>query len=231
MNWVSISSGNGSSPVRRQAITQTNPDLLSFEPSGTNFSQIWINIQDFHSRKCIWKKSSVKWRPFYHGKWVNTIRWLLLVFQSWYPVMQSSLYNSFDDWAPVHEICGSLIFKWDPLNRRKFRAPVLWDIPCWTHKLHEKRQKCDEQIDKAIPIPYPTTLAGVKKITRLSKCIYTWIGGRFLARVALTVAAMCEVSAQVGGDMILTVTRTIRTPAFWDTRSQVKRRQSQSYKV
>ena len=148
----------GVKPLHKPMLTycQLNPQ----EQTSVKFESTY---KTFHSRKCIWEKSSVKWWPFCKGKWVDTIRWLLLVFQSWHPVMQSSLYNSFDDWAPVHEICGSLIFKWDPLNRHKFRAPVLWDIPCWTHKLHEKRQKCDEQIDKAIPIPYPTTLAGVKK--------------------------------------------------------------------
>ena len=46
-NWVSIGSGNGLSPVRRQAITQTNADLLSTRPFGTNFSEIQIKIQNF----------------------------------------------------------------------------------------------------------------------------------------------------------------------------------------
>ena len=44
-------SGNGLSPVRRQAITWTNADLLSIGPSGTNFSEIWIKTQNFSFMK------------------------------------------------------------------------------------------------------------------------------------------------------------------------------------
>ena len=36
-----MASGNGLSPVRCQAITWTNTDLLSIGPLGTNFSDIW----------------------------------------------------------------------------------------------------------------------------------------------------------------------------------------------
>ena len=45
MNWVGIGSGNGLSPVRWQAITSTNADLLSIGPLGTNFSEIQIEIK------------------------------------------------------------------------------------------------------------------------------------------------------------------------------------------
>ena len=44
VNWVSIGSGNGLSPVRRQAITWTNGDLLSIGPLGINFSEIQIKV-------------------------------------------------------------------------------------------------------------------------------------------------------------------------------------------
>ena len=47
-------SGNGSSSIRRHAITQTNADLLSLVPQGANFNEIWIKIQNFHYRKWIW---------------------------------------------------------------------------------------------------------------------------------------------------------------------------------
>ena len=40
VNWAIIGSGNGSSPVQRQAITLTNVDLLSIGTLGTNFSEI-----------------------------------------------------------------------------------------------------------------------------------------------------------------------------------------------
>ena len=47
MNWVNISSGNGLSPLQRQAITWTNADLLLVGPLETNFSEIWIKIHVF----------------------------------------------------------------------------------------------------------------------------------------------------------------------------------------
>ena len=55
MEQVSIVYDNGLSPIRRQAIIQTNAGLLSIGPLGTNISDILIKIQKFHSRKCIWK--------------------------------------------------------------------------------------------------------------------------------------------------------------------------------
>ena len=40
VNWASIGSGNGFSPVWRQAITWNNADLLSIGSLGINFSDI-----------------------------------------------------------------------------------------------------------------------------------------------------------------------------------------------
>ena len=50
-----IGSYNGLSPDRHQAIIWTNDGMLLIGPLGTNFSEIWIKIQTFHSRKCVWK--------------------------------------------------------------------------------------------------------------------------------------------------------------------------------
>ena len=47
VNWVSIGSDNGLSPVLHQAITWTNADLLSIGPLGIKFSEIQIEIQNF----------------------------------------------------------------------------------------------------------------------------------------------------------------------------------------
>ena len=47
MKRVGIVSDNGLSPIRRQAIIQTNAELLSTEPLGTNFNKNLIIIQDF----------------------------------------------------------------------------------------------------------------------------------------------------------------------------------------
>ena len=50
-----ISSDNGLSPGRRQAIIWTNAGTMLIGPLGTNFSKSLIGILHFHTRKCIWK--------------------------------------------------------------------------------------------------------------------------------------------------------------------------------
>ena len=60
----SIGSGNGSLPVRRQAITWTTADLLSIGHLKTNFSEIQIKIRNFSFMKMHLKMSSAKWQPF-----------------------------------------------------------------------------------------------------------------------------------------------------------------------
>ena len=62
-----ISSDNGLSPGRRQAIIWTNAGILLFGPLGTNFSEILIEIQTFSLKKIHLKMSSAKWRPFCLG--------------------------------------------------------------------------------------------------------------------------------------------------------------------
>ena len=57
-----IDSGNGLSPGRRQAIIWNNAGLLLIEPSGTNFSEIWIGIETFSIKEMHLNMSSAKWR-------------------------------------------------------------------------------------------------------------------------------------------------------------------------
>ena len=68
VNWVSIGSGNGLSPVRHQAIAWTNADLLSIGPLGTRFSEIKIENVTFSFKKMHLKMLCVKWRPFCPGE-------------------------------------------------------------------------------------------------------------------------------------------------------------------
>ena len=56
--WVSIGSGNGLSPVLRQAITWTNAGLLSIELLGKKFCEIRIGILLFSFKKMLLKLSS-----------------------------------------------------------------------------------------------------------------------------------------------------------------------------
>ena len=54
VHWINIGAGNGSSPVRCQAITWTHVDLLSIRPIGTNFCEVWTKIPTFcfHENAC-----------------------------------------------------------------------------------------------------------------------------------------------------------------------------------
>ena len=64
---VIISSDNGLSPGRCQAIIWNNAGMLLNGPLGTNFSEILIKIYIFSFNKMHLKRSSAKRRPFCHG--------------------------------------------------------------------------------------------------------------------------------------------------------------------
>ena len=59
-----VASDNGLLTARRQAIIQTNADLLSIGILGTNFSEFWIKLHMSSFMKMHLKMSPVKWRPF-----------------------------------------------------------------------------------------------------------------------------------------------------------------------
>ena len=71
-NLAIIDSDNGLSPGRRQAIIWPNAGILLIGSLGTNFSEIWIGIQTFSSKKIHLKMSSAKWRLFCLG--LNVLR-------------------------------------------------------------------------------------------------------------------------------------------------------------
>ena len=58
VNWISMASGSGLSPVRHQSITWTNTALLPIIPLETTFCKIWIKIQTFFFAKMYLKISS-----------------------------------------------------------------------------------------------------------------------------------------------------------------------------
>ena len=64
LSLVNIGSGNGLSPVRRQAITWTNFDLLSIAPH-VQTSVKFDEIRNFLFNKLHLKMSFTKCRPFY----------------------------------------------------------------------------------------------------------------------------------------------------------------------
>ena len=78
-----IGSGNGLSPVRRQAIIWTNAGILLIGPLGTNSSEISIGIQTFSFKKLHLKTSSAKWCLFCLGfnELTNTQWWYAVTWQ------------------------------------------------------------------------------------------------------------------------------------------------------
>ena len=69
---VSIGSDNGLSPFRRQVTIWTNAGILLIGTLGTNFSEIWIKIQNFSFTKIYFKMSSAKMAAILSwGRWVN----------------------------------------------------------------------------------------------------------------------------------------------------------------
>ena len=69
---IIIDSGNGLSPVRHQAITWTNADLLLIGLLGTSFSEISIGILSFSFKKMHLKMLSAKTAAILsRGRWVK----------------------------------------------------------------------------------------------------------------------------------------------------------------
>ena len=62
--FSSIAEVNGWFPIRRQAITWTNAELLSLGPHGTSFSDIWTEVRYSSFQKMLLKISSAWWQPF-----------------------------------------------------------------------------------------------------------------------------------------------------------------------
>ena len=66
-NLSIISSDNGLSPARRQAIIWTNAGILLIRSLGTHFREILSKNHTFSFKKMHLKTSSAKWRPSYLG--------------------------------------------------------------------------------------------------------------------------------------------------------------------
>ena len=66
-NGAIIGSNNGLSPNRRHAIIWTKDGILLIGTLGTNFSEIWIQTQQFPYKKMSFEMSSPQWRPLFLG--------------------------------------------------------------------------------------------------------------------------------------------------------------------
>ena len=73
--WASVGSGNGLSPIWRQAITWTNAGLLSNGLLWTNFSETQIKTPSCSFKKMHLKLLSAKMAATLSmGRWVNPLR-------------------------------------------------------------------------------------------------------------------------------------------------------------
>ena len=92
MNWVSIDSDNGLSPIRRQAIIGTNAGLLSIGSLGTNFSDILIQMSNLSFTKMCLKYLLWKSGHFCQGEmskiWIYPILYtplfIVIDFGNWF---------------------------------------------------------------------------------------------------------------------------------------------------
>ena len=101
-----IVSDNGLSPGRRQAIIWNNGGILSIGLSGTNFSEILIEILIFSFKKMRLKMSSAKWRLLRLGLnelWRHnklTISWQQAA-SGWYKRRSAADGLSCHTWTPL----------------------------------------------------------------------------------------------------------------------------------
>ena len=93
-----IGSDNGLSPERRQAIIWTNAGILLIGPLGTNFSEIWIDIQTFSLKKIRLKMSSAKCCSFRCK--CRVYWWLTFVHNDQVKILNSKITSLSDHWKP-----------------------------------------------------------------------------------------------------------------------------------
>ena len=119
-NLIIIGLDNGLSPGQRQAIIWTNAGILLIGPSGTNFSEILIEILTFSFKNMRFKMSSAKWWPFCLGlnvlsrwqfDWMKAGRALPIIPQIY----------------AVSSLIGHL--------GKCYNFPLMIHVCCWTHTL------------------------------------------------------------------------------------------------
>ena len=88
VNCDIIGSGNGLSPVQRQANTLIIADLLSVKPMGTRLNGIWVKISNFFSKNMHLNMSSAKCQPFYSSLKVLTQCGLMMPNKNWSTLAQ-----------------------------------------------------------------------------------------------------------------------------------------------
>ena len=106
-NLTIIGSDYGLSPDRRQAITWTNVGILLIGPSGTNFSEMLIEIHTFSFKKIHLKMSSGKWRSFCLGlnMLIKNRRWSMTIW-----ILSRATIMMTEAGPHVSGVCGVIMF-------------------------------------------------------------------------------------------------------------------------
>ena len=160
---VSISSGIGLSPVRRQAITWTNVHLLSIGPVGTNCSEIQIKIQIIPFKKMHLKMLSVKWRTFCPGE----MSWCLTgpkrvnpsLLEMMVAKLQKATFIAICQWKLLILTIFYLQFVlWDVFDGK---SSLVWKMAC--------RQKGDKPLYKPVMIQFRDAYMGYSGETSQNK--------------------------------------------------------------
>ena len=139
VNWAIIGSCNGLSPVRCQAITWTNDDLLSIRPPGTIVLAIWIEILTFSFKNTKLKISSAKWRPFCprEGEFKKGIFKTSAILEKWVKLPQPPTCHNFVSVVTAADLTGgdastsdSIMITTTTLSKKYFakdcRQPVVF---------------------------------------------------------------------------------------------------------
>ena len=133
-----ISSDNGLSPGRRQAIIWTNAGILLIGPLWTNFSEILIEIPILSFKKMRLKESSAKWRPCCLGLNVLTSPNCLVIVTKWLIQRQrQNIYGLIMEATPqaYGRICRGGNLKW------------LWS-PVWFYNMGYRLWPCETYLDE-----------------------------------------------------------------------------------
>ena len=119
---VNIGSENGLSPVRRQAITWTNPDSLSVGHVGTIICEILIKIQTSSSKKT-YLKMAAKRQPFYYKFFKLNLHIVILSTCCWSLMSATEPLMTCQDWSR----------KWLDAVRQQAITWVSVDPDLWRH--------------------------------------------------------------------------------------------------
>ena len=119
MHRLIIVSGNGLSPVRCQAITRINDDLLSIGHLETNFSEIVFEIITSSIKELRLNMSSGKWQPFCLG--LNVLKALTYIALRALTSLRHHTRHKLPNLSPLFHI----------LARRLFGTIGTWGIKQW----------------------------------------------------------------------------------------------------